>query len=82
MTGQPKQGRQQGDRREHHHKHHRGDGHASSGNERQPGEGQPEDRHDDGATGKDDSLAGGRQGAAHRLGDRDPRGEVLPVARE
>ena len=82
MTGQPEQGRQQGDRRQHHHEHHRRDADASRGDERQPGEGQPEDRHDDGAAGEDDGLPGGRQGAAHRLRDRDARGEVLPVARE
>ncbi len=82
MTGQPEQGRQQGDRRQHHHEHHRRDAHTSRGDEREPGEGQPEDRHHDGAAGEDDGLPGGRQGAAHRLRDRDARGEVLPVARE
>jgi hypothetical protein len=82
LACQPEQGRQQGDRRQHHDEYHRGDAHTGRGDEREPGEGQPEDRHNDGAAGEDDGLPGGGQGAAHGLRDRDARGEVFPVTGE
>ena len=76
----PQQRRQQGDGGEHHHQHDQGDPDAPGGDERDPGDGETQDRHDDGATGEDDRPAGGGQGAADGVLDVAALGEVLTEA--
>ena len=49
----------------------------TGGDERDPGDGETQDRHDDGATGEDDRPAGGGQRAADRVLDVTALGEVL-----
>ena len=73
----PQQRRQQGDGCEHHHQHDQGDPDAPGGDERDPGDGETQDRHDDGATGEDDRPAGGGQRAADGVLDVAALGEVL-----
>ena len=77
---EPHQRRQQGDGGEHHHQHDQGDADAAGGDERDPGDGQAQDGHDDGAAGEDDRAAGGGQGAADRVLDVAALGEVLAEA--
>ena len=71
--------RQQGDRGDHHDQHDHRDGDAGGGHERHAGDGEAEDRDDDGAAGEDDGLTGGGDGPADRLLDGQAAGEVLAV---
>ena len=77
--GEPEEGRQQGDRGQHHDQDDDGDRDPAGGQERDAGDRQPEDRDDDGAAGDHHGPTGRGDGPSDRLLDGQPAGEVLPV---
>ena len=80
VSGEAEQGRQQGDRGEHHHQHDDRDADPAGGDERDPGDDQAEDGDDHDAAGEDDRPAGGGQRATDRVLDGVALGELLAVA--